>query len=64
MFGILGALMLLTTLSAERAARSMSAQLGGFDGQLEKLGKQLEKGEELSPGEAGKALGEFLKGIE
>ncbi|RUM93564.1 MAG: hypothetical protein DSZ28_07820 [Thiothrix sp.] len=90
-FGVLGVIMLVMTLSGERATRSLSAQINGnFDSQLQKSGeqpspketgkvlgkllgsndqpknpdKQLETEEALLPEEAGKALGEFLKGIE
>ncbi len=57
-FGILGALALLWNLSAYRAAREM-------EDQLESLNlKQLEKLQEMKPEEAGKAVGEFLKGME
>ena len=57
-FGVLGSLMLFIALSGERAARSLSTQFGG----LETLGKQLEKGGEILPEEAGKALAESLLG--
>jgi len=51
-------------LSEERQKALTESLAGGFNDQLENLGKQLEKEGELSPGEAGKAIGEFLKGLE
>ena len=55
--------MLRVTLSGERASRNFSNQFEGL-ADLENLEKQRENKGELSPGEAGKALGEFLNGIE
>ncbi len=51
-------------LSEEKQKALAESLAGGFDDQLENLGKQLENEGEFSPEEAGKALGEFLKGIE
>ena len=56
-FGILGLLMLMFNLSGERAARH-------FESQLEHMGQSMENMEDMSPEEAGKAVGEFLKGME
>lgn len=55
--GILGAFLILTNLSSEMAARRMAPE-------LEKLGGTLEKLEDMSPEEAGEAVGKFLKGLE
>ncbi len=63
-FGVLGALMLLLNLSAERAAMQMAEQMGELGSQMEGLGGSLEGIEEMSPEEAGKAVGEFMKGLE
>lgn len=56
-FGILGALLLLFNISGERRARQ-------FDAHFAQLEQSADKLEEKSPEEAGKAVGEFLKGME
>lgn len=56
-FGIIGALMLLMNLSGERAARNMASH-------MEEMGAQFEDFQNLPPEEAGKKMGEFLKGME
>lgn len=56
-FGGLGLLLMLSNVSAEYGARHMSVQ-------LDRAGKSLEGIENMTPEEAGKALGEFLKGME
>ncbi len=59
--GGLAVLMLLMNLSSERSARIM-------DERMEQLGSQMEghlqNMENMSPEDAGKAVGEFLKGLE
>lgn len=55
--GILGAFLILTNLGSEMAARRMAPE-------LEKLGGNFEKLEDMSPEEAGEAVGKFLKGLE
>jgi hypothetical protein len=56
-FGIIGALMLLMNLSGEHAARNMASH-------MEEMGAQFEDFQNLPPEEAGKKMGEFLKGME
>ena len=56
-FCILGMFLIATNLSSEIAARRMASG-------LEKLGGNFEKMEDMSPEEAGEAVGKFLKGIE
>lgn len=56
-FGILGLLMLMFNISGEMAARR-------FESQLEHMGQSMQNLEDMSPEEAGKAMGEFLKGME
>jgi len=56
-FGILGALLIVTNLSSEMAARHMTSQ-------FENVGGSFEKFEDMSPEEAGEAVGNFLKGLE
>lgn len=63
-FGILGALMLLMNISAEQAARNMSSRLEQMGGPFDGMGKQLQGTEDMTPAEAGKAVGEFLKGLQ
>lgn len=63
-FGILGALLVVFNLSSEIATRKMQSQLKGMTKQFEGVGKQLEDAGEMTPEEAGKAVGDFLKGFE
>jgi hypothetical protein len=56
-FGILGALLILSNVSSEYAGRKMA-------GRMSEMGTQFEDMENLSPEEAGKKMGEFLKGFE
>jgi hypothetical protein len=56
-FGIIGALMILFQLRAEYTTRHLSAQMA-------ELGKSMENMQNMSPEEAGKAVGDFLKGME
>ena len=56
--GIIGALVLLMNLSAERAQRNAMAHLEQFKSQM---GANLEN---MTPEQAGEALGKFLKGLE
>ena len=63
-FGVLGVLMLLVNLSAERTAMQMADRMGELGSQMEGLGGSLEGIDKMSPEEAGKAVGEFMKGLE
>ncbi len=56
-FGILGALLILSNVSSEYAGRKMA-------GRMNEMGARFEDMENLSPEEAGKKMGEFLKGFE
>ncbi len=56
-FGILAALMILSNIASERAARQLEARMAH-------MGSQFEGIEDLSPEEAGRKMGEFLKGLE
>jgi len=60
-FGILAALMMVSNYSSEHMARQVQGHVESMDGQLE---GSLENMEDMTPEEAGKALGEFLKGLE
>ena len=55
--GVLGIFMVLGNISSERAARKWEAH-------VERYGDQLEQLENMTPEEAGEAVGEFLRGIE
>ncbi len=63
-FGVLAAVILLLNLSAERAMQQMQLQVEQMGGQLEGVGGALEGVDEMTPEQAGKAVGEFLKGLE
>tara|TARA_R110000772_G_scaffold141114_8_gene250596 strand:- start:20802 stop:21485 length:684 start_codon:yes stop_codon:yes gene_type:complete len=56
-FGVLAVLFIFTSLGSERASREMEARMEVMGGQFEDL-------EDLSPEEAGRKMGEFLKGLE
>ncbi|MGB5706495.1 MAG: YIP1 family protein [Arenicellales bacterium] len=55
--GVLGLFMALGNISSERAARK-------WEEHMERYGEQFKQLENMSPEEAGEAVGEFLKGIE
>ncbi|MEZ5556719.1 YIP1 family protein [Haliea sp.] len=56
-FGVLAVLFIFTSLGSERASREMETRMEAMGGQFEDL-------EDLSPEEAGRKMGEFLKGLE
>ncbi len=60
-FGLIGAVVLVFNLNGEYAARQMQERVARMDTQMQDSLNNLEN---MSPEEAGKALGEFLKGIE
>lgn len=62
-FGVLALLGILLNLSSERAVRHMAAQVDELEMQAEQFGKQLERLEDMTPEEAGRAVGGFLKGL-
>ena len=59
-FGILGLFLIIMNLGSEMTARRLAPHLEGMGGQLEKL----ENMDEMTPEEAGEAVGNFLKGLE
>lgn len=63
-FGAIGALFALASLSAEIASRKMAARMEAWQQESSDRMKQLEKRQDMSPEEAGKAMGEFLKGLQ
>ena len=56
-FGVLGIFFLATNLSSEIAARRLASEVENLGGNLKQL-------EDMSPEEAGEAVGKFLKGLE
>ncbi len=56
-FGIIGGLLALTSVSSEMAARRISTK-------ADRLQKQMDQIQDMSPEEAGRKFGEFLKGLE
>jgi hypothetical protein len=64
-FGILGAILVMTNISGERQARRMQAEFEGMSETLgESFGGALEGMEDMSPEERGQAMGEFLRGLQ
>lgn len=59
--GVLGVVMLLMNFSSERSARLMEERAEALGRQLQGQFQDLEN---MSPGEAGEAVGQFLKGLE
>ncbi len=56
-FGIIGTVLLISNISGERAARQLETRFANFSRSADKL-------EQMTPEQAGKAVGEFLKGLE
>jgi hypothetical protein len=56
-FGVLFGIFALMSISSQMAARKMQ-------GKVEALHEEMERMEDMSPEEAGKAVGEFLKGLQ
>jgi len=56
-FGILGGLLLISNISSEYASRQMADRVS-------EMSRQFEGYEDMSPEEAGRKMGEFLKGLE
>lgn len=56
-FGILAVLLILSNTAGERASRQMAER-------MENMGSEFEGYEEMSPEEAGRKMGEFLRGME
>ena len=56
-FGILGALAAISSVGSQHAAHQAAQK-------METWGNSMEKLEEMSPEEAGRKVGEFLKGLE
>lgn len=60
-FGILGVIMILGNITSEYQSRQVQEQFEDFGASIE---EQFEGIEDMSPEEAGQALGEFLRGLE
>ena len=75
-FGILAVIGILFGISSEKIARDMSSQAENWSELAEEIGKSYEEGslgdaakklenlDEMTPEEAGKQVGELLKGLE
>jgi hypothetical protein len=55
-FGIIFGLLILLNINSQRVARRAEEQMQEFNRQIEEM-------QDMSPEEAGKAMGEFLKGF-
>jgi hypothetical protein len=62
-FGAIGAVLAISSLSVEIAARKMMRGMGEWQQSNQRVLKDMDKLDEMSPEEAGKALGQFLKGL-
>lgn len=60
-FAVLAAISILMNLSGEYGARHVNSQMGDFDS---KMGQMMEGMEDMTPEEAGRAMGEFMRGME
>lgn len=63
-FGAIGALFALASLSAEIAGRKMAGRMEAWEQEHQDRIKQLENLQDMTPEEAGKAMGEFLKELQ
>lgn len=63
-FGAIGAVLALLSISAETAGRKMAREMEAWSQQHEHSMRNLERLQEMSPEEAGKAMGEFFKGMQ
>jgi hypothetical protein len=57
-FGVIGLVLAMMAMGGEKVGRHMQENAGNWQQQFQ------QGGEEMSPEEAGKAMGEFLKGLE
>jgi hypothetical protein len=57
-FGVIGLVLAMMAMGGEKAGRHMQENAGNWQQQFQ------QGGEEMSPEEAGKAMGQFLKGLE
>ena len=60
-FGILTGLMVLMGVGSQCAARKMSREMAPLTERMEEMGDEME---DMTPEEAGKAVGDFLKGLQ
>jgi len=63
-FGILGLIALFSNINNEIAARRMASQAEDFAEQFKSFNSNAGNPKDMSPKEAGRALGEFFKGLE
>lgn len=62
-FGIICAIFVFTSVSAEMAARKLSSEIQAWEAEMQQRTGNLEGMEEMSPEEAGQAVGEFFRGV-
>jgi hypothetical protein len=63
-FCILAAILIVTNISAEIATRQMISDVEGLQKKFGKIGKQFQDSDEMTPEQAGKAMGDFFKALE
>jgi hypothetical protein len=62
-FGVIAVLLALASISAQMAGRMMAKRMSGMEMNLEQMQKQMDSGE-MTPEEAGRMVGQFMKGLE
>lgn len=60
-FGVLCGLLVIMSTCSQYAGRKLQNEMEGFGTKMEDFGSEME---EMTPEEAGKALGEFMKGLQ
>ncbi|MFP4084692.1 MAG: YIP1 family protein [Desulfonatronovibrio sp.] len=63
-FGIICAVLILLSVSAETASRKMARDMQTWEMEMRQKTSNLDALEEMSPEEAGQALGDFFKGMQ
>jgi len=63
-FGAICAVFVLLTVSAESAGRRMAREMEAWQLELEQRTGDMKRLQEMTPEEAGKAMGEFFKGMQ
>lgn len=63
-FGIICAIFVFVSVSSEMAARKLSSEMQAWEAEMKERTGGLEGVEEMTPEEAGQAVGEFFKGMQ
>lgn len=63
-FGVICAVFVFVSVSAEMAARKLSGEMQAWEVEMRERTGNLERLEEMTPEEAGQALGEFFRGLQ